>query len=107
MVVWNAKGEVIAALAEKITHPGSVELVEASAARWAAKFIVELGITGSEFKGDSEVVCRALRTADWSHSSIGQIVKDTMSIVGSLKPFLSLILGGKVIVLPMHWLREQ
>lgn len=46
VVVQNAKGEVIAALAQKIAHPGSVELLEAL----AAKFIVELGFTGSEFE---------------------------------------------------------
>lgn len=79
----NAKGEVIAALAQKIAHPGSVELLEAL----AAKFTVELGFTGSEFEGDSEVVCRALRTADWGHSSIGQIVKDTVFIVGLFTTF--------------------
>ncbi|KAL0000565.1 hypothetical protein SO802_014346 [Lithocarpus litseifolius] len=87
VVVRNAKGEVIAALADKISHPGSVEVLEALAVRRAAKFIVELGITGSVFKGDSEIVCRALRTANCRHLSIGQIVKDIMSIVGSLRTF--------------------
>ncbi|KAL0008254.1 hypothetical protein SO802_009756 [Lithocarpus litseifolius] len=87
VVVQNAKGEVLVALAEKISHPGSVEVLEALAVRRAAKFIVELGITGFVFEGDSEIVCRALRTADCGHSSIGQIVKDTMSIVGSLRTF--------------------
>ena len=33
------------------------------------------------------MVCRALRVADWGHSFIGQIVKDTLSIVGSLRTF--------------------
>ena len=33
------------------------------------------------------MVCRALRTADWGHPSIGQIIKDTLSIVGSLRTF--------------------
>ena len=80
MVARNAKGAVLATLAEKISHPGSMEVLEALAERRAAKFIVELGITGSVFEGDSEIVCRALWTADCSHSSIGQIVKDTMSM---------------------------
>ena len=56
-------------------------------ARRAAKFIVELGISFSEIQGDSEVVCEALRTTDWGHPSIGQIVKDSLSIVGSLITF--------------------
>ena len=87
VVVRNVKGEVVAALAEKIPHPGLVEVLEALAARRAAKFIVELGITCSEFEGDSKLVCRALRSADYGHSSIGQIVKDVMSIIGSLSIF--------------------
>ena len=87
VVVQDANGEVIVALAEKITYLGSVEMLEALAARRATKFIVELGIFLSEFEGDSEVVCRALQVADWSHLSIGQIVKDTWSIVRSLRTF--------------------
>ena len=87
VVVQDAKGMVIAALAEKITYPGSVLMLEALAARRAAKFVMELGISVSEFEGDSEVVYKALRTADWSHPSIGQIIKDTLSIVGSLRTF--------------------
>ena len=84
VVVQDAKGEVIAALAEKITYPGSVVLLEALATRRAAKFIVELGISLFEFEGDLEVVYRALRTTDWSHPSFGQIIKD---IVGLLRTF--------------------
>mgnify|MGYP003760198297 CR=1 FL=1 len=64
VMVQDAKGEVIAALAEKITCPGSLEMLEALVARWAAKFIVELGISCSEFEGDTEVVCSALRTVN-------------------------------------------
>ncbi|XP_023897003.2 uncharacterized protein LOC112008874 [Quercus suber] len=87
VVVQDAKGEVIVALAEKITYPGSVEMLEALAVRRAAKFIVELGISFSEFEGDLEVVCSALRITNWGHPSIGHIVKDTLSIVGSLRTF--------------------
>ena len=87
VVVRNAKGEVVVALAEKILYPGSVEVLEALAARRAVKFIVELGIAGSEFEGDSELVCRVLRSAEYGHSSISQIVKDIMSIIGSLSFF--------------------
>ena len=62
-------------------------MVEALAARRAVKFIVELGISLSEFEGDSEVVCRALRIANWGCRSIGQIIKDTLSIMDSLRTF--------------------
>ncbi|KAK9994313.1 hypothetical protein SO802_024016 [Lithocarpus litseifolius] len=84
VIVRDGKGYVIATLVEKIPYPGSVEVLEALAARRAAKFVVELELSGSEFEGDSEVVWRALKSADGAHSSIGEIIKDTMSIVGSL-----------------------
>ena len=78
---------MIAALAEKIPYPSSVEVLEALAARRAARFVVELGLMAFEFEGDSEVVWRALRTADGAHSSMGEIIKDMISIVGSLQTF--------------------
>ena len=87
VIIRDIKGLEIAALAEKIPYPGSVEVLEALAARRAARFALEVGLTGFEFEGDSEVVWRALRSADGARSSIGEIFKDTMSIVGSLRTF--------------------
>ena len=87
VIIRDIKGLVIAALAEKIPYPGSVEVLEALVARRAARFALEVGLTGFEFEGDSEVVWKALRSADGAHSSIGEIIKDMMSIVGSLRTF--------------------
>ena len=87
VIIGDVKGLVIAALAEKIPNPGSVEVLEPLATRKAARFVVELGLTASEFEGDSKVVWRALRTAHGAHSSMGEIIKDTMSIVGLLRTF--------------------
>ena len=87
VIIRDVKGLVIAALAEKIRYPGSVEVLEALAARRAARFAVELGLSGSEFEGDSKVVWTALRSADGALSSIGETIKDTMSIVGSFRIF--------------------
>ena len=56
VIVRDGKGDVIVALAEKIPYPGSVEVLEALAARRAAKFAMELGLSSSEFEGDSKVV---------------------------------------------------
>ena len=63
---------------------GSVVLVEVLATRRAVQFIMELGITQIIFEGDSEIVYKALKAGDVGQSSIGQFVKDIMSIVGSL-----------------------
>ena len=62
-------------------------MLEALAARRAVKFAVELGISLYEFEGDSEVVHRVLQATDRCHPSIGQIIKDILSIVGSLRTF--------------------
>ncbi|XP_050255047.1 uncharacterized protein LOC126700926 [Quercus robur] len=87
VIVRDARGEVITTLAEKILYPGSVEVLEALAARRATKFAVELGLSSSILEGDSEVVYRALQASNWRHSSIGEILKDTVSMVGSLRTF--------------------
>nr|POF19804.1 wall-associated receptor kinase-like 8 [Quercus suber] len=81
VIIRDVKGNVIAALAEKISYLGSMEVLEALAARRAAQFVVELGLSVYEFEGDYEVVWRALRIVDKAHSSIGKIIKDMMSIV--------------------------
>ena len=87
IIVRDGKRDVIAASAEKIPYPGSVEVLEALVAKRAAKFVVELGLSVAEFEGDSKVVWRALKAADGAHSAIGVIIKDTMSIVGLLRTF--------------------
>ncbi|XP_030949950.1 uncharacterized protein LOC115973850 [Quercus lobata] len=87
VVVRNATSEVLAALSEKIPYPGLMELGEILAARRVVRFIVELGMSQSIFEGDSEIVYKALKSVDVGHSSIGQYVKDIMSISGSLRTF--------------------
>ena len=87
VIVRDARGEVIAALAKKILYSGLVEVLEDLAARRAAKFAVELGLSSSILEGDSEVVYKALQASDWCHSSISEIVNDTVSMVGSLRTF--------------------
>ena len=78
---------MLATLSEKIPYPGSVDLVEILAARRAVRFIVELGMSQSIFEGDSEIVYKVLKSVDMGHSSIGQYVKDIMSISGSIRTF--------------------
>nr|XP_023928611.1 uncharacterized protein LOC112039940 [Quercus suber] len=86
----NYDGAVFTETGEADFTPGLSGIagsLEALAARRAVKFTVELGFTDSEFEGDSEIVCKALGSADCSHSSIGQIVKDIMSMISSLRTY--------------------
>ena len=64
-----------------------VGFLEVLATRRAVQFIVELGISQTVFEGDSEVVCKALKSAQKDHSSIGQFVKNILSILGLLRTF--------------------
>ena len=71
---------MLAALSEKIPYPFSVEVLGVLAARREAQFTVELGIQQSVFERDSEMVCKALKSANCYHSSIGQFVKDVLLV---------------------------
>jgi len=80
-------GKVLAALSEKIAIPSSVVVLEALAARWAAQFVVELGLHQSIFEGDSELVYKALISDSSPWSSIDHIIKDTLSIASSQRTY--------------------
>lgn len=76
IVVRNQDGRVMAAMAEKIHQPASVETLEFLAARRAMLFAAELGFWQSIFEGDSEVTIRALQEGNSAISSVGYIEKD-------------------------------
>ena len=59
VVICNYKGEVMAALSEKIAHLSSVDILEMLAARRVAQFIVELGFPQAVFKGDFAGIIKA------------------------------------------------
>lgn len=62
-----------------------MEIVELLAARRAVLLVRELGFENSIFKGDSEMVIKALQNGDWLKSSISHLTQDTLSLVNSLK----------------------
>ena len=80
----NCNGEVMATLSKKIPMLAYMVLLEMLAARRAIQFILELGIHNFVFKGDSEIVVKALNKSNASPPSIGHLIKDFQSIVGSL-----------------------
>lgn len=75
----------MAALAEKIPKPASVEILEVLIAHRVVQFILELGFLHSIFKGDVEIIIKALDKGNCSIPSIGHIVKDIESIIGLLR----------------------
>ena len=66
----NEDGEVLATLAEKIHQPYTVETLEIIAARRVVLFSAGLGFLHPIFKGDSEVIIKALSEDNLSLSSI-------------------------------------
>ena len=85
VVVQNNRGQVMAALAEKIPKLASTEILEILATRRAIQFMHELGFAHSIFEGDVEIVIKALADGNCSIPSIGYIVKDIESISGLLR----------------------
>ena len=83
MVVRNSKGEVRAALVEKIKKPPSVETLELLATRRAALFSQELGLDRVIFERDSELVMKALQWGGWDFASGGHLIRDILCIVNS------------------------
>ncbi|KAL0015448.1 hypothetical protein SO802_002517 [Lithocarpus litseifolius] len=61
VVVRNSKGEVMAAMSEKIIMPPSVFILETIAIRRAVHLIHELFLPSSMFEGDSKVSIKALQ----------------------------------------------
>ena len=65
--------------------PSLVEVLEALIVRRATQFVVELCLQHSVFEEDLEPVYKALLVGPSPHSIISHIVKDTLSIVSSLR----------------------
>ena len=85
VVVKNNRGQVVAAIAEKIAKPESAEVLEVLAARRAVQFVLELGFAHSMFEGDATTVIKALTDGNCSVPSFGHIAKDIESISGLLQ----------------------
>ena len=87
VVVRDSAGQVIAALAEKIKKPHSVECLEMMAARRAEVFAQEIDLQKCQFEGDSETIIKALNGGDMSSSSFGHLIRDTLIVVNSFLDF--------------------
>ena len=100
IVVRNSASQVLASLAEKIRKPCTVEHLETLAASRAVIFAAELGLQQAHFKGDSELVIKALAFTDgtMSSSSFGHLARD---IIIHVRVSLFLTLLGKEILLHM------
>lgn len=78
VVIRNHKGEVLAALSEKIQKPTTVDVWEILAAKRAMNFSLEWGFIKSVIEGDSESVIGALKRGGWSSSHGDHLINDTV-----------------------------
>ena len=85
VVVRNQAGQVMAALSKRIQKPDSAKILEALAGQRAVQFILELGFKQPVFKGDLEVIIKALDNEVFSSPSVGHIVKDIWFMSGLLQ----------------------
>lgn len=83
VVVCNFRGEVKAALVEKIRKPPSVEIAEVLAAKRATLFAQELGLEKVIFEGDSKQVIKALQWGGWDFALGGDLIRDISCVVNS------------------------
>ena len=87
VVVRNSFGTIVATLSEIVPCPSSVLALEIIAARRAILFLQELNLHGSILEGDSESSILAIKNQCFHHPDVGHIIKDIMSLVGSLQYF--------------------
>ena len=87
VVIRDSIGHVIAAMAEKIRKPHSVECLEMVVDRHAVVFATEIGLQQCHFEGDSQTDIKALKSGDMFSSSFGHLVKDTLFYVHSMRSF--------------------
>ena len=62
-------------------------ILELLATRKVARFIQEIGLCQSHFEGDLELGVKALQIRDFSFSSFGHLIKDTLFFVSSFQSF--------------------
>lgn len=75
VVIRNSKGEVMAALSEKIKKPPIVKILELLVAKRAVNFTLETGFNKSVIKGDSKFVINSLRHGCMENSKGGLSLK--------------------------------
>ena len=85
VVIRDWEGQVIAALSEKVRHPGSVDLVEALATRRAISFAKELNIHQMVIEGDSLRVIQAINEARPVQTLYGHVVDNIRFLSSSYR----------------------
>ena len=81
IVVRNTSGSVRAALSQRVPLPFSAATVEALACRRAMEFVKEFSALDCIFKGDAEVLIKAICKEDVSNPEYGHVIEDILVLV--------------------------
>lgn len=84
VVIRNSKGEVMAALSEKIKKSPTTDTLELLAAK-QAMYSLEIGFTKFVFEGDSESMIKSLKYGGWEKTQGGHLIKDILAFVNSFQ----------------------
>ena len=87
-MIRDSEGAVMASMSQQIPLPTTVAQVEALAARRAAAFALEIGITKAILEGDSETIVKELLEPTPSLALHGHLLQDVKSLQNSFN-FLS------------------
>ena len=68
VVIRDGRGEVKAALFEKIKKSPTVDVLELLAAKWAMTFSLEIDTTRVVLEGDFALVIKAIQLGGWEFS---------------------------------------
>ena len=88
VVIRDSEGAVMASMSQQVPLPTTVAQVEALAARRAAVFALEIGITKAILEGDSETIVKELLEPTPSLALHGHLLQDVKSLQNSFN-FLS------------------
>ncbi|XP_030928029.1 uncharacterized protein LOC115954252 [Quercus lobata] len=85
VVIQDHKGQVMAALFEKIAKPPTMDFIELLVARPTISFSAQLGHVQGVCEGDSESVVNALKGSGMENSRGGHLIKDILSLSNSFQ----------------------
>ena len=98
MVIRDEHGELITALAEKISIPESILTLETLEPRRVVQFVQELGLRNSIFEGDSKTSINIISKGSYYIHHMVLLLKTCYCLLALFKTFISLTFVGKVML---------
>ncbi|XP_030968534.1 uncharacterized protein LOC115989027 [Quercus lobata] len=85
VIIRDCRGEVKAALSEKIKKPPTVDVLELMAAKRAMTFSLETRTYRAMLEGDSALVIKAIQLGGWEFAQGGHLIHDISTLKNSFQ----------------------